>query len=591
MKQGTLGKFVNIDDIVATAKRFPLSCLCILICSLIFTGLLYDILESKDFIASVILPVCVLGYFWFGGLAVCHQSRPISLQKYGFIAAIGLLVLYIISFGLGEFGGGTRVVAVVGSLVAFVTYAPFIRGGYHDDDFWVYNRRLWFGVFFSCLAAILFYAGVALAIQTMQYLFDIDLGEKIFGVTVIVCFSILAPLYSLSFVPQTFNEGAAECHSPKPMTFFVSWLLIPLILFYLFILYAYFIKAGVAGEIFKNQVIYMIAGFAGLGVFGYLVSWPLHKNGAAIITLFQRIIFPVLLIPTGVMAYSIYVRIHDYGITENRYIIVLIGIWLAVIIAAKLWGCLRLWHIIALLSLLFFMGSWGPWSIYNMSIASQESRLESVLTRNGLLDNAAIIPAKDPAKIPQEDKVQISSIYDYLISHHTMEKDNAIYGYRDRAAFFNAMNIDYIAMYDRQNYNATGQQKFRYAYNRSDYNDVIAVSGYDYYVHSVNLNDGKTYDLVGVGMTFSLSDNIITLATDGGNPMKINMDDFTSAMDALRVKDGQNENDNDRPDDFVINADNQSYAVTLRVRNVSGFDDGIHKRIEYMGVSILIREK
>lgn len=589
MKNKALGKLLNIDELINTVKRFPFSCLCILSAFVISTGLLYDHINHLGFVASTMLPLSILGFFWFGGMALYREAYAPPVYKYSLVSALGLVLLYIISFGLGDLGAGVRVLSVFVSLIVFVGYAPYIHNRYSDNDFWVYNRQLWFGVLFSCLAALLFYAGVCLAITSIKYLFDIDFGHKIYGLMAIVCFNVLAPLYSLSFVPKRFDEGNEDCRSPKPMTFFINWLLIPLILFYILTLYAYFLKAGLGGEILKNQVIYMIAGFAGLGVCGYLVSWPLHTNSGRLTRFFSRILFPVLIIPTAVMVYSIVCRISEYGVTENRYIIALAGLWLSCIIVLKLFGRLRLWYIVALLSILFFMSSWGPWSAYNVSMASQEYRLERVLSKNGLLDGNRLVAAQTPDDISLEDKIKISDIYDYVSRKKSVREVNNVYGYSNRNDFFKAINLDYINAYQVSQSDQSPQMRYYYRYNSQRYDRVFVVSGYDYYVNAVRIAENRDFKTSNPTLTFTIEDNVIKISADKGMGMNIDLNDMMSEIKTRSIQRGDERGDPEN--DLILSTENQFYVIKLYVSNVSGYEDRETTHIENISASMLVKVK
>jgi hypothetical protein len=114
---------------------------------------------------------------------------------------------------------------------------------------------------------------------------------------------------------------------------------------------------------------------------------------------------------------AIWKRIDQYGITENRYLLTILALWLAGI--ALFYSVTRSRNIRVIpttLALLAFVTFVGPWSAYDVARASQRSRLEGLLERNGVLvDGLAQAPADT---VSAEDREQITSVLRYLVERH-----------------------------------------------------------------------------------------------------------------------------------------------------------------------------
>jgi hypothetical protein len=86
-------------------------------------------------------------------------------------------------------------------------------------------------------------------------------------------------------------------------------------------------------------------------------------------------------------------RIADYGVTEQRYLMVLIGIW------ALILACIRLMRgrnfdlrlVPGVLAFLMFAASFGPGGAIGFSIMSQKEQLAELLTRKGMLVGGKIV--------------------------------------------------------------------------------------------------------------------------------------------------------------------------------------------------------
>ena len=129
-------------------------------------------------------------------------------------------------------------------------------------------------------------------------------------------------------------------------------------------------------------------------------------------------IFPMLI------AYAIAIgfRILPYGITVNRYFVVLGGVWLAVVVAYLLISRSKKIQWISYMTIIFLLFSvFGPWSASSVSMFSQYNRLEDLLTKNKLLINGKIAPLTDGV-VSYEDYNSIRTTLEYVILHRGVEK-------------------------------------------------------------------------------------------------------------------------------------------------------------------------
>jgi hypothetical protein len=81
----------------------------------------------------------------------------------------------------------------------------------------------------------------------------------------------------------------------------------------------------------KGWVSYLVIGFSTAGILALLLVWPLQSNDRfkwikAYVKYFFMALFPLILM----LAFAIYIRVKDYGITENRYFIMVLALWLFV---------------------------------------------------------------------------------------------------------------------------------------------------------------------------------------------------------------------------------------------------------------------
>ena len=126
-----------------------------------------------------------------------------------------------------------------------------------------------------------------------------------------------------------------------------------------------------------------------IGVFTYLLNYlnPRFSN-RTFVRQFIKYFFIVLIVPSILLTISLFRRISDYGVTEERYALAMIASWLVLVIF--LYGILRWrslkWLPISLSALVAFGLFAGPWGIFGATLNSQQGRLYDMMHPIGLLD-------------------------------------------------------------------------------------------------------------------------------------------------------------------------------------------------------------
>src|SRR5690606_16090706 len=97
------------------------------------------------------------------------------------------------------------------------------------------------------------------------------------------------------------------------------------------------------------------------------------------------------LIPLVILLFiAIGMRIQEYGLTVNRYIIALMGVWLGFIAIYFSIGKKKIKTIPISLALFMILSSFGSWGMFSLSERNQRNRLASILTENKILVNDKI---------------------------------------------------------------------------------------------------------------------------------------------------------------------------------------------------------
>ena len=297
------------------------------------------------------------------------------------------------------------------------TFLPYII--HRDlDDFWEYNRKLFINFFIGGLYGFLLFVGIALGISAIQVLFDFDFDGIIFPEIWFVCIFFIHPIYFLSNFPKKYKFDLTQSRFDRPFVNLLKYVFISMVALYMVILYAYGAKILFTWELPEGWVARLVIGFSVVGVLTYLLNYMLPKiEKSGWVKNYHKWFFYILLPVTGLLFVAIWRRVSDYGFTEERYFVVLLGIWLAGIclyfILSKKDDIRYIPISLAIFGLVAAVG--GPLSAFSIGKKSQKARLDKNLISAGILKNGAFQKPGEPYDGKQV--TEITSIVNYLAEH------------------------------------------------------------------------------------------------------------------------------------------------------------------------------
>jgi hypothetical protein len=376
-----------------------------------------------------------------------------------------------------------RMFMIAVALHLFVSFAPFTDPG-EINGFWHYNKTLLLRLIVTAVYSVVLYAGLALALAALDNLFGMDVPGKRYPQLWFIILGVFNTWSFLAEMPENFDQLEQSTDYPKWIKIFTQYILFPLVLVYLVILYAYIAKIIIDWSWPQGWVSRLILGFATTGIFSIILLYPIRDQAENIwIKKASRWLY-VLMIPLVVMLLlALWRRISEYGITEGRYIGIVLGIWLGgIVIYFILSKSKSIKRIPLSLCILTLIISFGPWSAFSISEKSQVDRLHDLLTKNNILIDSRI--QKAPVTVTQDDVLQISSIIAYLHDIHgydmiqpwfkkSLKEDSLGTGlrFKEPALVTKMMGIEYIKIW----YRVEGNNIFL----RSDQTGLINIQGYD----------------------------------------------------------------------------------------------------------------
>jgi hypothetical protein len=350
--------------------------------------------------------------------------RPASLG----ILALGIGVLYLIGYHFDYMMSMAReetmVLEVIGYALAchlLVAFLPFFRKN-TLNGFWQYNKSLFLRAFTTILYTVVLFGGLSGAIAAIQELFNVEFTEKIYAyLWFIMAFPVSALIFCAG-VPLADDIDALESTSdlPSGLRLFVQFVLLPLVVVYLCILYAYMGKIILSWSLPQGWVTILIMAFSVIGMLAMLLVHPFqqlteHAWIKVITKNYYRSLLPLL-----VLQYvAIFTRISDYGFTSARWAVVAITAWLTFITVYKVFfkgkNIILIPSTLFIVAILFLI---GPLSHRSISVWSQTAKI------NRLVKTLNLIDAKGKLKVyeanPTTDSLmgEIYSATRYLNRNH-----------------------------------------------------------------------------------------------------------------------------------------------------------------------------
>ncbi len=434
------------QSVYKTFLRFPLVLFSVFIGTIV---LLLSIHEYHEPITENILlklgMVSALGLPLFFSVHIfCERAQPLPMFKFIiFLVSLGMLVqFYFLLENIKSASSPTFYKYFFWS-VGFHLLAAFSAFYVHEEinGFWQFNKVLFLRFLTAALYSSVLYMGLAGALLAIQELFNADINGKVYTDLWVLIAGFFNTVFFLGGIPKPLDALNEDSPYPKGLKIFTQYVLIPLVTIYLLILYAYTAKIIVQMNLPKGWVANLIIGFSIAGIFSLLLVYPVRElEENKWLKTFSRFFYFSLLPLVVLLFVSIGTRISEYGVTIERYIVAMLGAWLAVIALYFVLSKHKNIILIPLSLCLFAFGSIiGPWGMFQVSEKSQLQRLERLLEKNGVIVNGKIVKlAEQKAQLVKIKEVnQINSIIDYLEKNHGLKGMAQWLNEKDRNRIFN----------------------------------------------------------------------------------------------------------------------------------------------------------
>lgn len=473
------------DSILKVVLRFPLQVLvataatvawCLLVEASPNEGKLVSFIAASNLALTLLLASDLYG----------EANHLAPLKRWALrIFALGICTgLYFILNPFFYRADVYRIGLLAFSFHLLVAFAPFINRG-TEIGFWQYNKSLFLRFLTAALYAAVLYAGLAIALVAIDGLFNVKVGWQFYMRLFAVVTAGFMTIFFLAGVPERFEEPNEEEDYPKGLKIFTQYVLIPLMTIYLLILLVYEVKIIISWVLPQGLVSTLILGYAVFGILSLLLIHPIkEKTGNGWIKLFSKFFYVMMLPLVVLLLLAVAKRVSSYGITESRYILIILAVWLSLITVYFLLSKKQSIKIIPVsLCILALLAPYGPQSAFSVSEFSQVARLTRLM-----------------ASVNNDDIDQRSQVVDYLVGNHGLaalqpftktnlrvletkieENDSTGLGYSIKATkietAYNLLQINKKTNPTQKNFTFTPMEQ-----------NVLAIKGYDF-IFPIDRND------------------------------------------------------------------------------------------------------
>lgn len=333
--------------------------------------------------------ICILGIHFYSIKPFYFQSDGVFFSRY---------VIFFICYYL------------ILSLSAYMQQT-------NDDLLWQFNYRLLITLAQSIGFTIVLLIGVLSAVWAIENLFGLDVEPKLYGDIILFKLLVVHTLIFLVLFPKHPNEFQHNTAYPQWLRVFAQYIVLPLVLIYGSLLYVYVLKILLTQKVPNGWVCIPVLLYTAAGLLAFSLLYPLRndRENKTVFT-FMRYFFYTLLPLLTLYFIALWLRIGPYGVTENRYVLCILGVWLSAL--AIYWIIKKeapLMLIPQSLLLCLFFSVVGPWGMYQVSERSQTKRLHHLLEKHHFISNNQwSFNQTTTDTIPENDAEAIRSIFNYL---------------------------------------------------------------------------------------------------------------------------------------------------------------------------------
>ena len=489
---------------------------------------------------------------------------------------------YVLCFIVYNFEIGFWMLLPISSLIFLIV--PILKNENKEK----YLQSVFVNFVVSSIFATVLYIGISLILATITALFGFEMFYgfvlRFYMYSWVFIFDVLGISLFLSLLKKP-SDNLENYDFPYILKMLIKFVITPLIIIYTGILYVYLATVVISMKLPKGLISHLVLWYTAFSLIIIILITPLAKNDKFLGN-FKKY-FPYFSIPLIFASlFAIFQRIYQYGITENRYYVLLLIFWLffcmiLYIIKSKVTG------VFISLIICLIIAVYTPFSAEKVSVYSQSQRLKRMLVKYGALKDGKV--SKITQNLTNRQGNELYTAIDYISARqgssvknlglknsagkiyqtsHDLEKD---LGIKDSWREYYSYGIEDDD--DRESYNERKVITYNLKTNENT-SAILETNGYDNVIHyrkdwgeaSTQTNESDKYKVV-------ILNKMITISAKNGTELaKFNYENIIKQVSAklktLKLQNlGSQEEEYKVPQkdfEYIGTAGNINYKISLQ---------------------------
>ena len=359
----------------------------------------------------------------------------------------------------------------------------------------VFSNFVITGIFVAVL-----WIGIEIILTTVNYLFFYS-GDSLFFRLTTYSFWFITEVFGASLFLSLLkkpDDNLENYEFPFIFNLLIKFVIIPLIIIYTGVLYIYMMKVLISMHLPKGLISHLVLWYTAFSVAVMILITPFTQKDKFFEN-FKKY-FPYFSIPLIFASlFAVFQRTYQYGITENRYYVLISIFWLLFCMILYIRKMNITGIFISLITCLV-ISVYTPLSAKNVSNFSQSQRLKRMLVKYGALKDGKI--SKITQKLNNSEGSQIYTTLQYISDNSTIAKLNfknekgevySTLGDLEKGLDVKESWKDYYYRSDDEG-NYEERKVVTYKVKNSENAEIISdITGYDNFISYKNVyNDGST---------------------------------------------------------------------------------------------------
>ena len=468
----------------------------------------------------------------------------------------------------------------------------------------VFSNFVTTGIF----AAVL-WIGIEIILATVNYLFFYS-GDSLFFRLTTYSFWFITEVFGASLFLSLLkkpDDNLENYEFPFIFNLLIKFAIIPLIIIYTGVLYIYMARVIISMHLPKGLISHLVLWYTAFSVFIMILITPFTQKDKFFEN-FKKY-FPYFSIPLIFASlFAVFQRTYQYGITENRYYVLISIFWLLFCMILYIRN-MNVTGVFISLIICFIISVYTPLSAKNVSNFSQSQRLKRILVKYGALKDGKI--SKITQKLTNRQGSQIHTTIQYISDNSTIAKLNfknekgevySTLGDLEKGLDVKESWKDY-SIYNSENDDREKDDEHKivtYKIKNSENAEIISdITGYDNFVSYRKVDNIDPVDQENESEKYKITikNKIITInSKDGTELAKINYEEavqqIVSKLKTLKLQDttdtGYEVSQKDL--EYIGKAGKINYKISLRSINEETVD-GKPKDFYYDEFDFMFSEK